>query len=154
MVLTWRVARVRVGYKMVDSQWGMLHQVGSNYLISNKHKWDNCFIKNTHRIAIFELPGSSCQCVHKCTPITSVVHDIWAQIPWPVNQSRLMNCNLPWLVFNKVLYPHFDAWYKEIYWNSTVKLNNFITKYASPEVITLFFKSLSLLSNSVSLDLN
>ncbi len=30
---------------------------GYNYLISNKHEWNNCFIKNTQRIAIFELPA-------------------------------------------------------------------------------------------------
>ncbi len=27
------------------------------YLISNKREWNNCFIKNALRIAIFELPS-------------------------------------------------------------------------------------------------
>ena len=35
---------------MIDSQRGALRRVAYNHLISNKREWDNCFIKNTHKI--------------------------------------------------------------------------------------------------------
>ena len=31
---------------MIDSQQDAKHRVGYNHLISNKHEWNNCFIKN------------------------------------------------------------------------------------------------------------
>ena len=46
--------RVRVGYEMVDSQ-----RVGYNHLISNKREWNNCFIKNAHKISRI-LPDFIC----------------------------------------------------------------------------------------------
>ena len=39
---------MRVGYEMIDSQRG----VGYNHLISNKHKWNNCVIKNNKEILL------------------------------------------------------------------------------------------------------
>ena len=46
------IPRVRVGYEMVDSQLDATHLVGHNHLISNKHEWNNCFIKNAHKISM------------------------------------------------------------------------------------------------------
>ena len=37
---------------MVNSQRGVKYRVGYNNLISNKHEWNNCFIKNSHKISI------------------------------------------------------------------------------------------------------
>ena len=37
---------------MVSSQQGAQRQVGYNHLISNKHEWNNCFIKNALKISI------------------------------------------------------------------------------------------------------
>ena len=44
------IPRVRVGYEMVDSQLNARRLVGYNHVISNKHEWNNCFIKNAHKI--------------------------------------------------------------------------------------------------------
>ena len=44
------IPRVHVGYEMVDSQRGVSCRVGYNHVISNKHKWNNRFIKNAHKI--------------------------------------------------------------------------------------------------------
>ena len=41
---------------MVSSQRGAQHQVGYNHLISNKHEWNNSFIKNAHKISL-NLPN-------------------------------------------------------------------------------------------------
>ena len=49
------IPRVRVGYEMVDSQRG-----GYNHLISNKREWNNCFIKNAHKISRI-LPDFICK---------------------------------------------------------------------------------------------
>ena len=35
---------------MIDSQLGATRLVGYNHLISNKREWNNCFIKNAHKI--------------------------------------------------------------------------------------------------------
>ena len=45
------IPRVRVGYEMVDSQRGTLCRVGYNHLISNKRKWNKCFIKSANKIS-------------------------------------------------------------------------------------------------------
>ena len=37
---------------MIDSQRGTKRQVGYNHLISNKRKWNNCFIKNHQKILL------------------------------------------------------------------------------------------------------
>jgi len=42
--------RAHVGYEMIDSQQGVLRQVGFNYLICNRHEWNNCFIQNAPKI--------------------------------------------------------------------------------------------------------
>ena len=73
MVLTPRVMRcpllighltitpqVHVGYEMVDSQLGSTHLVGYDHLISNKHEWNYCFIKNAHKISRI-LPNYICK---------------------------------------------------------------------------------------------
>ena len=44
------IPRARVGYEMIDSQRGAQRRVGYNHLISNKRKWNNCFIKNNQEI--------------------------------------------------------------------------------------------------------
>ena len=41
------IPRGHVGYGMIDSQRGAKRRVGYNHLISNKHEWNNCFIKNS-----------------------------------------------------------------------------------------------------------
>ena len=41
---------VRVGYEMADSQLNATRLVGYNHVISNKYQWNNCFIKNVHKI--------------------------------------------------------------------------------------------------------
>ena len=46
------IPRGRVGYEMVNSQRGARRRVGYNHLISNKREWNNCFIKNTHKISL------------------------------------------------------------------------------------------------------
>ena len=35
---------------MVDNQRGAMHLIGYNHLISNKHKWNNCFSTNAPKI--------------------------------------------------------------------------------------------------------
>ena len=45
------IPRVRVGYEMADRQRGAYRRVGYNHLISNKREWNNCFIKNAHKIS-------------------------------------------------------------------------------------------------------
>ena len=50
------IARVRVRYEMVDSQRGAFY----NHLISNKYEWNNCFIKNAHKISRI-LPDFICK---------------------------------------------------------------------------------------------
>ena len=37
---------------MIDSQQGAKRRVGYNHLISNKRKWNNCFIKNNREILL------------------------------------------------------------------------------------------------------
>jgi len=44
------IPRVNVGFEVEDSQQGAQRQIGYKHLISNKHKLDNCFDKNTHKI--------------------------------------------------------------------------------------------------------
>ena len=46
------IPRARVGYEMIDSQQGAKRRVGYNHLISNKRKWNNCFIKNNREILL------------------------------------------------------------------------------------------------------
>ena len=46
------IPRARVGYEMIDSQRGAKRRVGYNHLISNKRKWNNCFIKNSREILL------------------------------------------------------------------------------------------------------
>ena len=46
------IPRARVGYEMIDSQLGATRLVGYNHLISNKRKWNNCFIKNNQEMLI------------------------------------------------------------------------------------------------------
>ncbi len=82
---------------MVDSQQGAQRRVGYSDLTSNKCKWNNCFIKNAQRIAIFELPSFF---RWRVSSTIFVVNGIWAHIPLPVNQSKRRNCNIPLLVFN------------------------------------------------------
>ena len=43
---------------MIDSQRGAQRRVGYNHLISNKREWNNCFIKNPHKIS-FNLPDQN-----------------------------------------------------------------------------------------------
>ena len=37
---------------MIDSQRGAYRRVGYNHLISNKRKWNNCFIKNNQEMLL------------------------------------------------------------------------------------------------------
>ena len=37
---------MRFRYEIVDSQRGEY-----NHLLSNKHEWNNCFIKNAHKVS-------------------------------------------------------------------------------------------------------
>ena len=46
------IPRGRVEYEMIDSQRGAERRVGYNHLISNKREWNNCFIKNAHKISM------------------------------------------------------------------------------------------------------
>ena len=52
--------QVHVGYEMVDIQLGSTHLVGYDHLISNKHEWNYCFIKNAHKISRI-LPNYICK---------------------------------------------------------------------------------------------
>ena len=45
---------------MVDSQQGAKRQIGYNHLMSNKREWNNCFIKNAHKISRI-LPDFICK---------------------------------------------------------------------------------------------
>ena len=54
------IPRVRVGYEMADRQRGAYRRVGYNHLISNKREWNNCFIKNAHKISTI-LPDFICK---------------------------------------------------------------------------------------------
>ena len=51
------ISRVRVGYEMVG---GATYLIRYNHLISNKRGWNNCFIKNAHRISRI-LPDFICK---------------------------------------------------------------------------------------------
>ena len=42
----------RVGYEMEGIQRDATRLVGYNHLISNKREWNNCFIKNAHKISM------------------------------------------------------------------------------------------------------
>ena len=46
------IPRGCVEYEMIDSQRGAERRVGYNHLISNKREWNNCFIKNAHKISL------------------------------------------------------------------------------------------------------
>ena len=47
---------------MIDSQRGEERRVGYNHLISNKREWNNCFIKNAHKISLnLEQPNRKTQ---------------------------------------------------------------------------------------------
>ena len=46
------IPRARVGYEMIDSQRGALRRSGYDHLISNKRKWNNCFIKNNQEMLL------------------------------------------------------------------------------------------------------
>ena len=46
------IPQARVGYEVIDSQRGVKCQVGYNHLISNKHEWNNCFIKNHQQLLL------------------------------------------------------------------------------------------------------
>ena len=52
------IPRGHVGYEMIDSQRGAKRRVGYNHLISNKREWNNCFIKNAHKISL-NLPDQN-----------------------------------------------------------------------------------------------
>ena len=54
---------MRVGYEMVDSQRGAWRWVGYNHLISNKYEWNNCFIKNAHKISTLFVKTTDFQLV-------------------------------------------------------------------------------------------
>ena len=47
-----------VGYEMIDSQRGAQRGVGYSHLISNKREWNNCFLKNSHKISLY-LPDQN-----------------------------------------------------------------------------------------------
>ena len=47
MVYLTIIPPARVGYEMIDTRL-----VGYNHLISNKRKWNNCFIKNNQEILL------------------------------------------------------------------------------------------------------
>ena len=44
------IPRVRIGYEMVDTQWGLYCQVGYNHLISNKQL---LFYEKVHKQLLF-----------------------------------------------------------------------------------------------------
>ena len=46
------IPQARVGYEMIDSQRGAWRRIGYNHLISNKHEWNNCFIKNNQELLL------------------------------------------------------------------------------------------------------
>ena len=52
------IPRGRVGYEMIESQRGAQRRVGYNHLICNKREWNNCFIKNAHKISL-NLPDQN-----------------------------------------------------------------------------------------------
>ena len=52
MVYLTIIPRARVRYEMIDSQRGVKRRVGYNHIISNKRKWNNCFIKNNQEILL------------------------------------------------------------------------------------------------------
>ena len=86
------IRRARVGYEMIDSQRGATRRVGYNHLISNKRKWNNCFIKNNQEIlldladfAVQEEPADNLM-------VAILGHGIMADIPWPLSQSNPSNC--------------------------------------------------------------
>ena len=54
------IPRLPVGYEMVVSQRGAQRRVGYNHLIPNKPEWNNCFIKNAHKISRI-LPNFICK---------------------------------------------------------------------------------------------
>ena len=115
------IPQAHVGYEMVDSQQGAYRRVGYNDLISNKCKWNNCFIKNTQRIAIFELPS----CFRwRISATISVLNGIWAYIPLAVNQSKCRHRNIPLLLsisghkynlyFSFFVYCHSMLWHQPV----------------------------------------
>ena len=55
------IPRVRVGNEIVDNQRGAKCRVCLyNHLISNKREWNNCFIRNAHKISRI-LPDFLCK---------------------------------------------------------------------------------------------
>ena len=53
------IPRAHVGYEVVDSPQGAKRRVGYNHLISNKHEWNNCFIKN-HQLILLDFADFAC----------------------------------------------------------------------------------------------
>ncbi len=47
------IPRARVGYEMVNSQFGATRLVGYNDLISDKREWNNFFIKEAKELQYF-----------------------------------------------------------------------------------------------------
>ena len=82
---------------MVSSQRlqrGAYRRDDYNYLISNNREWNNCFIKITHRFAIFELHGCSRLRVHLPYLWSMVYELIWnsaARIYWGSTERLSIN---------------------------------------------------------------
>ena len=93
-MLHWHVGIIFNNYS-TSARWIW---VGYNHLISNKHEWHNCFIKNTPKYREFFLTllivkTTNFQLVFNfeqtCTVTTFGERGIIAHIPWWLTQSEL-----------------------------------------------------------------
>ena len=101
------IPQVRFGYEMVDNERGAYCRVGYNHLISNKRGWNNCFIKNAHKISRI-LPDFICksnqiQVSFNFGQTRTVTifgeHGIMADIPWWLKPVRNLELHYPMIQF-------------------------------------------------------
>ena len=66
-------------------------ELAISHLVSNKRKWNNCFIKNNHEKLLNTADLVIISFLQMCTLNVFVERGIMAHIPWPLNQSKLWN---------------------------------------------------------------
>ena len=126
---------------MAGSQRGTKHWVGYNHLISNKCEWNNCFIKNAHKILRI-LPDFICKnkrfsacflfwadVYSLLKPITALelhypmIHFLIILISWKImgRESYAFDIYRESYIFEMLLFRNSSYKFKRIQWNFKVK---------------------------------
>ena len=96
-----------IGYEVIIANEARNRPVGYNHLTSNKCKWNNCFIKNAHKISRilldFICKPTNFQLVFNVEQMYTVTIIIWRvwyngsyTMIWWLSQSELWNCIIQW----------------------------------------------------------